>query len=375
MKALDILTPPDGSRMTVLHLEDSDIDHLLVVRSAQACGIQGQFIRVEDKPALLAALSEHVVDIVLMDFNLPGLSAMDAWADIRQLDAPPPCVIVSGAIGEAAAVAAIREGISDYLHKDKLEEIGRVILRTLKLHAAEVERKKAATELAESEKRITLLARHLQTSLEEERAAISREIHDEIGGALAAIKLDLAWLGRHATTTDTQMRVDASQDMVQQALVATQRIMQNTRPAILDQGLGPSAQWLCEAHSRRTGVAVKLRCELHHENLPDAVRLGAYRTIQETLTNAGKYAPQCDVCVEISDAGDMLTVEITDNGPGFELTLIGKSTGFGLKGLSERANAIGGWLDVNSLPGRGTRVTLTAPLDISTPPATPSGNS
>lgn len=348
--------------MTVLHLEDSDVDHLLVTRAAQACGISGRFIRVEDKSSLLAALSRYDADIVLMDFNLPGFSAIEAWADIRQLDAPPPCVIVSGAIGEAAAVEAIQAGIGDFLHKDNLQEIGRVIMRTLKLHAAQAERKKTAQDLAESEKRITQLARHLQTSLEEERAAISREIHDEIGGALAAIKLDLAWIGRHSAQAETLQRVDSAQDMVRQALVATQRIMQNTRPAILDQGLGPSVQWLCEAHSRRTGASVKLSCELQDENLPDAVRLGAYRTVQEALTNAGKYAPNSSVNVEMSNAGGVLTVEITDTGPGFESHRLEETPGFGLKGLNERAHAIGGWLDVSSQPGRGTRITLTAPL-------------
>ena len=348
--------------MTVLHLEDSDIDHQLVARAAQSCGIGGRIIRVEDKSSLMDALSQFEVDIVLMDFNLPGFSAMEAWETVRRLEAPPPCVIVSGAIGEAAAVDAIRVGISDFLHKDNLQEIGRVILRTLKLHATQIERKKTAEFLALSEQRITQLAHHLQTSLEEERAAISREIHDEIGGALAAIKLDLAWIGRHSVQAETLIRVDSAQGMVQQALIATQRIMQNTRPAILDQGLGPSVQWLCEAHSRRTGVGVKLCSDLGADNLSDAVRLGAYRTVQETLTNAGKYAPNSSVNVEISDAGGVLTVEITDTGPGFDPHHLEKTPGFGLKGLSERAHAIGGWLDVSSQPGRGTRITLTAPL-------------
>jgi two-component system sensor histidine kinase UhpB len=351
--------------MTIIHLEDSEVDHRLIVRAAESCGVAGHFVRVEDKSSLLTAIHQHAADIVLMDYNLPGLSAMDAWADIRLLDSPPPCVIVSGAIGEAAAVEALREGISDYLHKDSLNEIGRVILRTLKLHEAEILRKKAALELAQSEQRITQLARHLQTSLEEERAAIAREIHDDIGGALAAIKLNLAWIGRHAEQDETREHVASAQDMVQQALVATQRIMQNTRPAILDQGLGPSVQWLCQAHARRTGVNVQLSSALQNDYLPDAVRLGAYRTVQESLTNAGKYAPSSPVKVEISDAGGVLTVEISDMGPGFEPARSISGTGFGLKGLGERARAFGGWLDVSSQVGYGTRVTLTAPLSTS----------
>ena len=363
MIALKHESNPLGNPVKVLHLEDSDADHLLVKRALADSDLQFSIARADDKESLLASLSAQEFDIVLMDYRLPGFTAMDAWAELSKLSATPPCVIVSGAIGEAAAVAAIQSGITDYLHKGNLTELARVVLRALKLHQIEAERQRTADALQESERRISELARHLQSSLEQERAAISREIHDEIGGALAAIRLDIAWLKRHSESPEILERAAAMQEMVAQALTATQRIMQNTRPAILDQGLVASVQWLTEAHAKRVGKRVNLNCNLEKgDALDDGARLTAYRIVQESLTNVIKYAPEADVLIDIADGGDVLTVEISDNGPGFEITRLEKTSGFGIKGLSERAKNIGGWLDVSSTPGLGTSITLTLPL-------------
>jgi two-component system sensor histidine kinase UhpB len=122
-------------------------------------------------------------------------------------------------------------------------------------------------------------------------------------------------------------------------------------------------QWLAEGHARRLGRTVDLHCQLQHgTNLIDVVRLTAYRTVQESLTNISKYAPEADVQVELSDAGGVLTVEVRDNGPGFDTHRTAKNSGFGLKGLSERAQHAGGWLDISSCVGRGSSITLTIPL-------------
>lgn len=358
---------PWGNPIKVLHLEDSDADHHLLKRALIDSGIEAEMSRVEAKDDLIAVIREQPFDIVLMDYRLTGFTAIDAWGEISQLDTPPPCVIVSGAIGEAAAVSAIQAGISDFVHKNNLREIARVIHRAIKLHEANKQRESAILALQDSEKRITALAHHLQTALEQERAEISREIHDDIGGALAAIRLDLAWLVRHSQSDAQKSHAAAAQEMVGQALTATQRIMQNTRPAILDQGLEPSIRWLVDAHRRRNGQELTLNCRLDSAPLSDIVRLTAYRIVQESLTNISKYAPTAHVRIDISDEGGMLTAEITDDGPGFDINILSKTNGFGLKGLNERAASIGGWLDISSTLGRGTSVNLVAPLSSDQP--------
>ncbi len=367
MIALKHDSDPMGNPVKALHLEDSEIDHLLLKRAVSASGLLADYVRVDSQETLVEALQSQTFDIVLMDFRLPGFTALEAWDHIRQDPQHAPCVIVSGAIGEEAAVGAIQNGISDYLHKDRISEIGRVIRRAIRVHQLEVERSDAEIRLKLSEQKTRELAQHLQTSVEEERTEISREIHDEIGGSLTALKLDLGRIKRHTTDDLVRQRLVGAEEILNQALTATQRIMQNTRPAILDQGLTESVQWLLDGYRRRTGWAASLNCELSNSTISDAIRLTAYRVVQESLTNVTKYAASASVNVEISDSGDVLTVEVKDTGPGFDTGQNDIRKGFGLKGLKERAHSVGGWLDVSSALGRGTTISLTVPLGLEPP--------
>jgi signal transduction histidine kinase len=151
--------------------------------------------------------------------------------------------------------------------------------------------------------------------------------------------------------------------MVQHALEASQRIMMNLRPAILDQGLVAAVQWLAHDFTKRTGIKISMRTEHAKSTLPKDVLLAAYRTAQEALTNISKHARGNLVTIEISDVQKFLTLEIKDNGTGLSPVDPSKPNSYGLKGLHERAKSVGGWLDVSSLPGKGTSIVLSIPLD------------
>ena len=150
--------------------------------------------------------------------------------------------------------------------------------------------------------------------------------------------------------------------MLQHALEASQRIMRDLRPAILDQGLVPAATWLADSFERRTGIKVQRNYQHTVSALPKDIELTAYRTVQEALTNISKYAQCSLVKLDISDFDGVLTVDIADDGRGFSKTEMQKPRSFGLRGLIERAQAVGGWVDVSSQPGRGTTVILSVPL-------------
>lgn len=348
--------------MKIIHLEDSLLDHRLVFRALGNSSLDFSLFRVETIGELVQATQIQPIDLVLADYRLVGFTALDAWAALQQAGDAPPFILISGAIGEAAAVAAIHLGISDYLHKDDLGRLERVILRAIELHQVKKEKAKADAELALSEKRLADLAGHLQTAIERERAAISREIHDDIGGSLAAAKLDLGWLARHTSDQQHLAHLQAATDMLQHALGASQRIMMNLRPAILDQGLFAAIQWLVVSFERRTGIKTTLKTNNEHIAAPKSVELTAYRTTQEALTNASKYALGTLLRVELSDAENVLTVEITDNGKGISETELHKPDAFGIRGLQERAKTVGGWLDVSTREGCGTSIILSVPL-------------
>jgi signal transduction histidine kinase len=351
------------SGLRILHLEDSELDHQLVCRALRKDRLDFQITRVDTLADFAQKLAAQSFDVILADYRLPGFTALDAWALLQSSGNLLPFILLSGAIGEPAAVAAIQLGISDYLSKDDLPNLARVIGSALEVFKAKAAEARAVSELAASEQRLAHFAQHLQSAIENERAAIAREIHDDIGGSLAAVRLDLAWIARHSQTDEMREHVDTANDMLQHAIGASQRIMMNLRPAILDQGLFPAIQWLAESFQRRSGVKTSLVCHQPGMQCSKPIQLTAYRTAQEALTNVSKYAQCSHVKIELSDAEGVLTLEISDNGGGISDAALHNPAAFGIRGLKERARVAGGWLDLSTRPGHGTTVILTIPLD------------
>ena len=352
------LLPP----LEILHLEDSIADHRLVCRTLDQSSLNYSICRVDSLEEFVHCIERKFFDIVLADYRLPGFTAIDAWETMGSLERRPPFVLVSGAIGESAAVSAIHLGISDYIHKEDIHRLERAILKSIEIHKIRAESEKAARELTASEKRLSEFTEYLQSAIEHERAAIARDIHDDIGGSLAAAKLDLAWISRHSTDARTQSHIQAATEMLQHALGASQRIMMNLRPSILDQGLVAAVQWLASSFERRTGIRTILRTNRDNICPEKSIQLTAYRTAQEALTNVSKYANCSLVHIDISDAEGFLTVEISDNGIGIEDIALKKKTAFGIRGLHERAKAVGGWLDISTKRHEGTSIILSIPL-------------
>ena len=351
----------------ILHIEDSVADQALARLSLKRGLLPCTLTTVDTLPAIEDALQTQKFDLILADYHLPGFTALDVWDLVRTRADAPPFVLLSGAIGESAAVDIMRLGISDYLLKDQINSLPHVIKRAIEVHEARQARRRAMQELAQSEKRLAELTEHLHTSIEQERANISREIHDDIGGSLTAVKFDLAWMSRNSPEGALREHAQSALAMLEHALGASQRIMQNLRPPVLDQGLVAAVQWLAQDFERRTGIPAQLHTSREHMETAPAQQVAVYRTAQESLTNISKYAQASRVTLDLSDHEGFLTLEVTDNGVGLTQEARDKPQSFGLRGLSERARTVNGWLDVSSHPGRGTSIILTIPLtDIET---------
>ncbi|MEI8170965.1 MAG: response regulator, partial [Rhodoferax sp.] len=188
----------------ILHLEDSALDHELVRLALLKSGECYELERVETLDEFARLVQTFSFDVILADYRLPGFTALDAWQVLQQqVPHPPPFILLSGAIGEPAAVSAIKMGMSDYLAKDDLSKLAQIIRRSLEVHTIRRAKEVADMELALSERRLADFAEHLQMTIEQERAATAREIHDDIGGSLAAVKFDLSWLSRHSEDPQT----------------------------------------------------------------------------------------------------------------------------------------------------------------------------
>lgn len=344
----------------LLHLEDSEADHALAMAQLRRAGLQVQVDRVDSREAFVDALSRPW-DLILSDYNLPAFTGLQALEIVRERGNLVPFILVSGEIGEDVAVEAMRNGASDYLLKNNLARLAPAIEHAIA--AAETRRAKlrADHELQASQERLSELAQHLQLSVEAERNAIAREIHDDVGGSLTALKFDLHWIGQRVTTPELKARVQSALDTVTHAIEASQRIMHNLRPAILEQGLVPALQWLAGRFERRSGTPCAFRTSHDKPQLPLGVPLVAYRTAQEALTNISKHAQATRVSLDLSLTGGVMSLEVSDNGRGLSSADLAKAQSFGIRGLKERAATVGGWIDLSSGPG-GTTLILSVPL-------------
>ena len=352
--------PVQRKRLRVLHIEDSELDHELAMAHLRRAGLSVETRRVESEVAFRAALEEPW-DIVLSDFNIPGFSGLAALDIVKASAHSLPFILVSGEIGEDVAVAAMRNGASDYLLKANLARLAPAAEHAIDAHEARLAREAADHELTESRRRVSELAQHLQTSVDMERAAIAREIHDDVGGSLTALKFDLAWIARHSDAPEVQLRAQAALEVVTHAIEASKRIMHNLHPAILEQGLVAALQWMTSRFEKRTGVACTFRTSRETLQLPAGVPLVAYRTAQEALTNVAKHAQATRVHIDLTLASDVLSLEISDNGRGLAEADLAKARSFGIRGLHERASTVGGWVELTST-AQGTTLILSIPL-------------
>jgi signal transduction histidine kinase len=357
-------SPPNvhpDRELRLLHLEDSELDHELALLHLQRGGLRVSMRRIDSEAEFLAALDQDW-DAIISDYNLPGFSGLVALDLLKAHGLDVPFILVSGEIGEDTAVEAMRNGASDYLLKNNLARLVPALLHAIEAAETRHARLRADRELGASKQRLRELAQHLQNSIEQERAAISREIHDDVGGSLTALKFDLAWIARHSTAPEVLERVGSALETVTLAIDSSKRIMHNLRPAILDQGLVAALQWLATRFERRTGIECAVRLPADAPVLPAGVPLIAYRTAQEALTNVSKHAQATRVTIDLALAGGVLSLEIADNGCGLSADDLAKARSFGIRGLHERAGTVGGWVELSSSPA-GTTMFLSVPLN------------
>jgi len=216
--------------------------------------------------------------------------------------------------------------------------------------------------LQESEARLRELAAFLQTVREEERTRIARELHDELGQALTALRIDLGWLRGKcgALGAPVPERVAAAFGVVEQSIVSLRRISEDLRPAMLDSlGLAAAVEHHVTQFSQRTGILCRLKMNREEFDLESNLATAVFRIVQEALTNVARHAEASEVSVSIDESDDDIELAIADNGRGMHPS--NKKT-FGLLGMRERITILGGTFEIESQPDRGTRVTCRVPL-------------
>lgn len=246
--------------------------------------------------------------------------------------------------------------------EQRAEILGKV---NLELRNEIGERERIEGELRKSLERLRALAARLQLVREEERTRVAREMHDELGQACTAIKMDLASISRKTTTRQVQLRakLDSAMQLVDRTIFTVRRIASDLRPRTLDDlGLSAALEWQAQEFQRRTAI----RCVLNLPTEPlalDAQRATAiFRIFQESLTNVARHAHATEVQARLEMSKSELIFEVRDNGKGFDASKTNLRKSLGLVGMQERALVLDGELDIEGVLGSGTTVTLRIPL-------------
>jgi PAS domain S-box-containing protein len=225
------------------------------------------------------------------------------------------------------------------------------------------EMKRAEQDLRASSEQLRNLAAHLLSVREEERARISREVHDELGQSLTAVKLDLAWLAGRLPRRNGPMlkRIRSTRQLADGIIQSIRRISTELRPAVLDLGLAEAVEWQVQEFQARSGIQCKLRL-LTREVVASNASTAMFRIFQEILTNVARHAKATRAEVVLQKQRDRLVLLIRDNGRGFDQADPSLSKSLGLLGMRERAAILGGRVNISSAPGKGTTVTAWIPL-------------
>lgn len=208
--------------------------------------------------------------------------------------------------------------------------------------------------------------RHAMRASEEERARWARELHDDTLQELGALKMLLDSARQTRDPERIQGSINEALAQIELSIRGLQGLITELRPAALDQiGLAPAVEALVKRVGATSGLEVGLRAQLAFDEGDQLTRLDPeieetlYRLTQESLTNAMKHASAGSVSVELTEAGETVTLSVTDDGQGFDTTEI--STGFGLVGMRDRAVLVGGTVSIESAPGSGTTVRAEIP--------------
>jgi signal transduction histidine kinase len=247
------------------------------------------------------------------------------------------------------------------VYKSKIEDLLRlfamqaaIAIKNARLYEAE---RQARSQLSE-------LNQYLQTAREEERTHIAREIHDEFGQLLTALKMDTAWLAKHLPekeisaknkTNDMLVLIDRTINLVRQ--IATE-----LRPGILDElGLTSAIEWQIQVFVDRHGISCDYELDDIDVDLDDVAATTIFRVFQETLTNIVRHAEATRVVVELIDQENSVILHVKDDGKGTNLQDLDGKHSLGILGMRERVSSVGGKMAIDSKKGQGMEITVNIP--------------
>ena len=230
------------------------------------------------------------------------------------------------------------------------------------------ERRDVERELRRSREELRNLSLHLQSVRERESKRIAREIHDELGQKLTALKMDLSWLSHRMGTGDKGQKkilekMESMSGLIDITIQTVQKISSELRPGLLDDlGLVPAIEWLAHDFQNRTKIQCRIRVDYEEIDLEPDCTTAIFRIAQEALTNVVRHSKATRVNISLKEKDGALVLRIRDNGQGIREEDIFAPSSLGLMGMRERIRPFGGELNIKGSPDKGTILTISLPI-------------
>jgi len=354
-----------SEELRVLVAEDSEDDTLLILRELRRAGYETAHQRVDTPDELIAALDGREWDAIIADYFMPqfsGLAALQIYTD-RDLDIP--FIVVSDKAGEETAVEVMRAGAHDYILKDSLTRLAPAIKRELRQAQIRKERRK---DIVEYQERLRSLISELTLSEERQRRHIATELHDGIAQKLTGCILMLGLLNEKVDAPEVAVQLERVQDTVKDMIQDTRNLMSQLSPIVLyDLGLEAGIRWLGERMRDEHGLQVDVQCEDSFERMAEDIKVTLFQSVRELLMNVVKHAQAEQTNISMDTQNGVAYITVEDRGGGFDLSQQPLQShapgGFGLFSIRERVTYLGGRVDIDTAPGRGTRITLVVPFE------------
>ncbi len=347
---------------SILLSEEENAASRLDILGEELAGIAGEILHQASRESLSAKSTfTKIIGIIIL------LGTLFIVLFVSTLTAA-----ITRPLSHMVAVArAIRGGKLDLtIETERRDEFGHLatVFNDMTRHLGDslTRLKREVAEREAAEKSLKRMSRQLITTLEAERAAIARELHDELGQVLTALKIEVVWLRKNIGPgpTEVHRRIRNMCATIDWTFDDVRNLALRLRPRVLDDlGLVAAVRWLTEDFERRTGI----RTRFHSRDFrigDDTVSTNVYRVLQEALTNVMRHSGAGCVNIDLSVSGGNLRAVVSDDGNGFDTGMACGTGALGLTGMRERVHLIDGELNIISGPGKGCTVILEVPAEI-----------
>ena len=366
-------TPGDASPRRIyriLFLEDNPDDVELMQFELDEASLSYIGRSTDKKSEFLEIVHSFRPHVILADYSLSSFNGVQAFRMLQEQGMVIPFILVTGALSEMLALECLKVGIDDFVLKTSFKRLPTAIIGAVEKRETQVAKDRITEELKKSHEELRLLLHRFNISLEEERMTIARDLHDELGQVLTALKMNISTLQKRLLSErpfDKKFVITEFEEitgLVDRITNSVKEISAGLRPETLDAlGVLESIRWQALEFEKRNKIQCKTILPIEPLTISKDLSIALFRIVQESLTNVVRHSKATEAEIRLAIAGNQIFLEIKDNGVGITEQQIHSSKSLGLIGLRERVYALDGVSTITGSPLNGTIITVFLPLN------------